>query len=377
MADKWSKYEVAQPEEPGWFQPGSKLEAAVRGFSQAATFGFGDEIQAFLRAIGGEGNYLDRVKQLKQEERDANIAAQQTNPNSYLAGNLVGSLPQAANVVSVARSAPTLAGQALRGGAAGATYGAVQGAGQADTMGQIPETALKSAALSGMINAAVPVAGAGLSKLGEKAAPIASKAAEKLPENTVRLSNGDLFNTALKRYVNRQGQATGPKIVEVGEDGLPIVVKAKSQGSAMAAGAAPTLGTSGGAVFGALQDVASQDPVEAGVERAKNAVQGAALGWGAAKGATMAGRALDVAKTAGQASARAVGSGLQSPGGELAARTATSTTVQQPFAKINEYLGATNDERRKNAMEQQNSPQGRAQTNGESPLKDRWSDYED
>lgn len=77
-------------EEPGWFEPGSKSEAALRGFSQGATLGFGDEIQALVRSVGSDKSY----SQLRDEERNANDAAAKANSGSYLAGNVAASLPQ-------------------------------------------------------------------------------------------------------------------------------------------------------------------------------------------------------------------------------------------------------------------------------------------
>ena len=91
----------AKQSEPGWFEPGSKSEAAVRGFSQGATLGFGDEIQAGIRAgvdkITGSSDkpFTEQYAQYRDEERGANKAASEANSGSYLAGNVVGAAPSA------------------------------------------------------------------------------------------------------------------------------------------------------------------------------------------------------------------------------------------------------------------------------------------
>lgn len=163
-------------EAPGWFEPGSKSEALVRGFSQGATLGFGDELQALIRSIGSEQTY----QQLRDEERAANAAAAQKNTGTYMLGNVAGSLPSALSITGLGKAAATrqaatsgrsvLAEQILanpanrtigaiaaRGGAVGAAGGL--GAGTGDAQSQ-----LTSAAIGAGLGAAVPAAisGAGL-----------------------------------------------------------------------------------------------------------------------------------------------------------------------------------------------------------------------
>jgi len=155
-----------KPEEPGWFMPGSKSEALVRGFSQGATLGFGDEIQALIRTIGDDRTYA----QLRDEERASNASAQQKNPGSYLGGNIVGAAPSlaaAAGTGGVIRSVagiPTAATKLGRLGqvaAGGAEVGAVNGLGtsNADTAGG---AAVDTAIGAGIGGATAPIAlGAG------------------------------------------------------------------------------------------------------------------------------------------------------------------------------------------------------------------------
>ena len=132
------KQEVKQ-EEPGWFMPGSKSEAAVRGFSQGATLGFGDELQALIRKAA---NWDTPVAQLRDEQRAANDASAKANPGVYMASEIAGSLPSYAGSTSVLKGAG-----AIQGGKAGQSAVTL-----AKTLGPkfvSPATAAKGGALIG------------------------------------------------------------------------------------------------------------------------------------------------------------------------------------------------------------------------------------
>jgi hypothetical protein len=141
---------------PGWFEPGSKSEAIARGFSQGATLGFGDEIQALLRTIGDDRTYA----QLRDEERAANAAAQQANPGAYTASNIAGAAP---------------AYLAAGGPAALAAVGGVQGLGGAE--GTVGEQALQTGIGAGT----GAVIGAGGKLLKQGAIALANKIAPTGP----------------------------------------------------------------------------------------------------------------------------------------------------------------------------------------------------
>jgi hypothetical protein len=151
--DKWSQYETAAPttkEEPGWFEPGSKSEAVARGLSQGATLGFGDEIQAALRAPFSDQTY----SQLRDEQRTQNEAARTKNPGSYLTGNVVSSLPA---------YAATGGGGLLANAGKTALVSSTSGLGSAEgTAGE----QLKQAGTSAAIGAAIPAVGAGFKAAG-------------------------------------------------------------------------------------------------------------------------------------------------------------------------------------------------------------------
>lgn len=149
--------------EPGWFEPGSKSEAAVRGFSQGATLGFGDEIQAGIRAgvdkLTGntDKSFTDQYAQYRDEERKANTAAAEKNTASYVAGNIAGAAPSAIAAI------PTAGVKAAAAGGAG--YGAVTGLGTGEgTVGEQAKNVAANAAIGGVaapvVNAAAPVIGA-------------------------------------------------------------------------------------------------------------------------------------------------------------------------------------------------------------------------
>ena len=118
---------------PEWFMPGSKSEAALRGLINAATLGFGDEIQAGIRAPFKDESYV----QLRDEERQKETDAIKTNPGSYLAGAIVPSIMQGGNVANVARTASSTliprAAPVLSGVGTGALYGGLAGAGNSNS----------------------------------------------------------------------------------------------------------------------------------------------------------------------------------------------------------------------------------------------------
>lgn len=163
--------------EPGWFEPGSKSEAAVRGFSQGATLGFGDEIQAGIRAgvdklTGGtDKSFTDQYAQYRDEERNANKAAAATNTGSYMAGNVVGMAP------SAIASAPTAVSGRLAT-AGGAAYGTATGFGNAE--GSAGDQALQTitgTATGGAVGAVSNVAAPVIKQVGSaamKAVPAAA-----------------------------------------------------------------------------------------------------------------------------------------------------------------------------------------------------------
>lgn len=141
--------------EADWFQPGSKSEAAVRGFSQAATLGYGDEIQAALRSLFGDQKYTE----LRDQERTANTRSAQENPASYTAGGVVAALPAGAAGIG-----KTVGQTALRSGALGAVSGV--GGSEATDVAGMAKDAATGAAVQGTVGTVAKV----LPKIPVKAA---------------------------------------------------------------------------------------------------------------------------------------------------------------------------------------------------------------
>ena len=142
---------VPEPEAPGWFQPGSKSEAVVRGLSQGATLGFGDELQALLRKTA---NWDRPVSELRDEQRAANDASRAANPAIYTASEIAGSLPSIAAGTGAAKAAglaPRAAQAAAQGLPASAKVKSIgQVIGGATSL--VPKTAMKGGALIGGIS---------------------------------------------------------------------------------------------------------------------------------------------------------------------------------------------------------------------------------
>jgi hypothetical protein len=140
-------------------QSSGTLTNAARTALQGLTFGFGDEIEAGLRAPFSDRSYTD----IRDDVRENLSAFSRENPATAMAleigGGLVlpgGVLASAARGGRAAMSGATL-GQTLKTGAAvGAGTGAVAGAGAAPEMGDIPMDALQGAGLGGALGAAAP-----------------------------------------------------------------------------------------------------------------------------------------------------------------------------------------------------------------------------
>lgn len=125
----------------------SQLESGVRGAAQGATLGFGDEITGAAETAGktlfGNEKLRDfpaNYAQHRDEARNANAVARTSNPFTYGAGEVAGSIPAVAI--------------ASRGGVPGlAAMGAAQGAGasEANNVTDIAGDSAKSAALSALL----------------------------------------------------------------------------------------------------------------------------------------------------------------------------------------------------------------------------------
>ena len=143
------------PETAPWYQtfaqPGSRSEAAIAGFSNAATLGLGKYISAAVRSSNAnpDDTFASNLGQSKQiEDR-----AVQQNPGSYFAGSLLGGI--APGGYAVGKTVLGTAGRsALQGAIHGAADSGVDEAGNVDS-GSAAEGATVGGTLGGVIGGGV------------------------------------------------------------------------------------------------------------------------------------------------------------------------------------------------------------------------------
>lgn len=170
---------------------GGMAGAAALGAADTASFGFGDELGA---GLGAASEYLasmvtgDKPRsydELLGAMRDQDRRAQETNPGSYLTGQIAGGVGQG---VGLARGGMSLAANAAGRGANlarvsaasagdGAILAGLHGAGSGEGVDGRIASAGTGAALGLALGGAIPGAVAGGSKLfGMAAAPVAARA---------------------------------------------------------------------------------------------------------------------------------------------------------------------------------------------------------
>lgn len=180
----------------------SELESGIRGAAQGISLGFADEltgaVETALQTAKNPSeitNILDNYRKFRDESRANYEAAQQANPKSYLAGELVGGVVPVLGTGGVAAGAG-LGKLALQGAKMGATYGAATGAGmskadltEGDVGGLLKDTAIGATggAVGGaVIGAAAPKVIEGIGKVGDyitnKSINLAQKVEENAPE---------------------------------------------------------------------------------------------------------------------------------------------------------------------------------------------------
>ena len=153
---------------------GTSLEAALIGARQGVTFGFGDEINAGVRAVGdmiGGKPFGEAYDARLAHERGLLEQVGRENPVASTAGEIGGAVIAP---LGAAGKATTLAGAAVRGAGAGAISGAAYGAGNAEGgAGERVEGAASGAALGALFgagaNSAVYAGSRGVQRLMGKA----------------------------------------------------------------------------------------------------------------------------------------------------------------------------------------------------------------
>lgn len=177
-----------------------QLESGLRGLAQGASLGFADELTGAAEALLTDKSY----EQARDESRQAYDKAQAANPNTYLAGDVTGSIATAfLPGLNVAKGATTAAriGRAAAGGALSGL-----GTSKADNAGELAKDATVGAALGGGLQGVgeslVPASKWAGSKLGEmlaKASAKGSPTANRMLSKTAKLLSGVNEDAALRQ----------------------------------------------------------------------------------------------------------------------------------------------------------------------------------
>lgn len=149
----------------------SMLESGLRGAAQGVSFGFADEATGTLESLFSDKSY----QQARDESRKAYEAAQKANPNTYLAGDIGGSIATAfipglgaLNAGKGAKLAEVAAKGALQGGLGGL------GRSEGDAGKQLQDTAT-GAILGGATGAIASKAGDLLGKAADSTQDVADR----------------------------------------------------------------------------------------------------------------------------------------------------------------------------------------------------------
>lgn len=152
----------APPAAPSSSVPGM-IESAGRGFADMASFGLDDEIAAGLRTgFGFTGDYSADVAGARSRKK----AAQEANPGSFLAGQVVGAIPSmvipGTNIVRGAALGAKIGRGMASGAALGGAYGV--GSGEGGVMPRVV-SGLEGSVVGGLAGGVVPALGAGVGRV--------------------------------------------------------------------------------------------------------------------------------------------------------------------------------------------------------------------
>lgn len=403
----------APVEEPGWFEPGSKSEAAVRGFSNAATLGLAPKISAGIRSLTGAGEYKDLLSEYLAADR----AAQAAQPGASLAGNLVGAAPSL-----IATGGGGLASQVAKNAALGGlnAYGSSEESG----VGLLKDVGT-GAGIAGGLTAAVPMAGKVIKgatnvvrgtpdkgKIAEAAGNFVSRTEPMLVGDKAQRSAIEqvwsklgLEDIGMSRQAFEDAVSKDPTIInKLANDpkALETIItqhnKSNTGGRYTKIAKDVAIGAGGGGVTGF---VGSGGDLDATMTAAQLGAAGG-LATGARRALTGPNAKLRVPGVAedttplssiGQAAQTATNvaktAAIQAASKDLSEVTGTSTT---PFGKLTNFLAQANgsnnpavnqqaalaqrlletsdpEEKRKLVMQMQATPEGRAVGNSDSPVR--------
>lgn len=159
-------------EQPGQAQSGpSTPESAVMGAASGGSFSFADELAGAMGALaqgssytGGLSKAVQNYHTSRDDYRTHEQAAQTAHPKTYLTSQLAGGLVPILASGGAGAEAPGL----LKIAAQGAGYGALQGAGGANELSDIPKDAAIGGGIGALGGVALHGAGKGLGALANK-----------------------------------------------------------------------------------------------------------------------------------------------------------------------------------------------------------------
>jgi hypothetical protein len=197
----------------------SGMTALGRGAAQGATFGFADEINGLVQALGtkylpesvGGGGELEKARSLadlyrfnRDSFRQGNQAASDQQGGLYLLGNVAGGLP--ASIAMGGGGGATLRSLVRSGAVQGATYGA--GDSGADVLGGDVAGFLRDTTVGGAIGAGASGLGYGAARgLGAGANWVSQKASQKAAQAGAKLA--DLAKASAGEVTQQARSAAG------------------------------------------------------------------------------------------------------------------------------------------------------------------------
>lgn len=161
-------------------------ESFGKGIQQGGTFGFADEIGALFGTLGAksggdERDMKDVYEEIRNLLRAENKQAEEQNPYSSIAGNVVGSIPSALLVPTAA--AEGALGRVAQAAKAGGIGGAIGAAGTSEAnlaQGDVGDFA-KDVAMGGALGVGLGAGGQGLGEGIGKTYNYAKESMQKLP----------------------------------------------------------------------------------------------------------------------------------------------------------------------------------------------------
>ena len=196
----------------------SQLESKARGLAQGLSFGFADEaigvvtggleglsetVSNFVSGKMEFGDFKAAYQRNLEEARAADDAAEEANPNSFMAGEVAGALGS-----GLATGGAGLAGRGVMGAVKlGAGLGGLAAAGASDASlidGEVGQLA-KDTALGASIGAATGVAGEGISKA------LTAAGKSQLAQKLTMVAKNKISPSGVAAFINKAGKGNKKK----------------------------------------------------------------------------------------------------------------------------------------------------------------------